>query len=177
DSPVSDVIQDQEAFLVLRLKEIEPERQQILEECRERVKSILKQRKADAAERDRANRLRSEVIEANRKGTPFAEAARSKGLEVEEYQQLEPWQTSLDLSSVYARVSAEMNPGETSPIAAGPDGYAFLHLLRRYPLDPEIKKQKEPLLTANALDAKRAILFADWIRHAREKAKLRFYQR
>ena len=171
-SPVSDVIQSGDAFFVLKLVRVNPQRPLTIEEVRPIAVRRLGARKAEGLLREKAEAALAKIREAMSAGKSFPDAAAAAGLQVQSFNDLVP--SSGTLSPEEQEVAAAtvlMQPGQLSAMIPGIDGGFAVYVSARAPVD-ETALAKEPELASRILESKRRLLFMTWLSSARDAAKI-----
>ena len=170
--PVSDVIQSGDAFFVLKLAKVNPQRPMTLEEVRPMAEKQLGARKAERLLREKAEPALVKIREAMAAGKSFSDAATAEGLQVKSVDHLDP--SGENLSSEEQGIAAAtllMEAGQLSGLISDADGGFAVYLFERAPLDAAALGKK-PELIARILESKRRLLFQTWLSSARDAAKV-----
>ncbi|MFZ0710438.1 MAG: SurA N-terminal domain-containing protein [Terrimicrobiaceae bacterium] len=171
-SPVSDVIQSGDAFFVLKLAKVNPQRPLTLEEVRPIAANRLGARKAERLLRESAEAALAKIREAISAGKSFADAAAAAGLPTRPFTDLVP--SNGELSPEEQQIAAAtvlMEPGQLSRMIPSSDGGFAVYLSARTP-GGEAAAARNPELTARILEGKRRLLFMSWLSSMREAAKI-----
>jgi hypothetical protein len=171
-SPVSDVIQSGDAFFVLKLAKVNPQRPLTIDEVRPLAEKQLGARKAERLLRERADPALARVRKAMAAGKSFADAAAAEGLQVQSFNDLDP--SGENLSPEQQGIAAAtllMQPGQLSGMISDAEGGFAVYLFERAPLDAAALERK-PELTERILESKRRLLFQTWLSSARDAAKI-----
>jgi peptidyl-prolyl cis-trans isomerase D len=171
-APVSDAVQAGDAFFVLKLAKVNPQRPMTLEEVRPVAEKQLGARKAERLLREKAQPALAKLREAMTAGKSFSDAAAAEGLEVKNFDHLDP--SGENLSSEQQGIAAAtllMEPGQVSGLISDADGAFAVYLVERAPLDATALGKK-PELTARIMESKRRLLFQTWLSSARDAAKV-----
>ena len=170
---VSDVIQSGDKFYVVELTELNPARPLTLQEATPTIEARLREAKADqvlhAGSADKIKALQSAVDS----GKKFADAAKDAGLTVETLDHLAPMADSL--TPEQRRVISATIPlkeGEISGFEPAEWGGLSVFLKSRGPLDDKELDAKREEIRQSLLENKRSMLFAEWLRLARDDAKI-----
>jgi hypothetical protein len=170
--PVSDVVQSGDAFFVLKLAKINAQRPMTLEEVRPLAEKQLGARKAERLLREKAEPALAKIREAMAGGKSFSDAVTAEGLQVKDFDHLDP--SGENLSSEEQGIAAAtllMEPGQLSGLISDADGGFAVYVFERAPLDAAALERK-PELTARILESKRRLLFQTWLSSARDAAKV-----
>jgi peptidyl-prolyl cis-trans isomerase D len=171
-NPVSDVIQSGEAFFVLKLAKVNPQRPMTLEEVRPMAEKQLGARKAERLLREKAEPALAKIREAMAAGKSFSDAAAAEGMQVKNFDHLNP--SGENISSEEQGIAAAtllMEPGQLSGLISDADGAFAVYLFERVPLDAAAL-EKKPELMARILESKRRLLFQTWLSSARDAARV-----
>ena len=169
---VSDVVQSGDAFFVLKLAKINAQRPMTLEEVRPLAEKQLGARKAERLLREKAEPALAKIREAMAGGKSFSDAVTAEGLQVKNFDHLDP--SGENLSSEEQGIAAAtllMEPGQLSGLISDADGGFAVYVFERAPLDAAALERK-PELTARILESKRRLLFQTWLSSARDAAKV-----
>jgi hypothetical protein len=170
-TPVSDVIQSGDAFFVIKLAKVNPQRPLTLDEVRPMAENQLGARKAERLLRERAEPALAKIREAMAAGKSFAEAAAAEGLQVQTFDSLDPSESLSAAQQGIAAATLLMQPGQLSGMIADGEGGFAVYLFDRAPLDAAAL-DKKPELVARILESKRRLLFQTWLSSARDSAKI-----
>ncbi len=171
-NPLSDVIQSGDAFFVLKLAKINSQRPMTLDEVRPMAEKQLGTRKAERLLREKAEPALAKIREAMVAGKSFSEAATAEGLQIKNFDHLDP--SAEKISSEEQGIAAAtllMEPGQLSGLISDADGGFAVYLFERAPLDAAALEKKAELL-ARILESKRRLLFQTWLSSARDAAKV-----
>ena len=169
---VSDVVQSGDAFFVLKLTKINPQRPMTLEEVRPVAEKQLGARKAERLLREKAEPALAKIREAMAAGKSFSDAVAAEGLQVKNFDHLDPSGESLSSEEQgIAAATLLMEPAQLSGLISDADGGFAVYLVERTPLDA-IALGKKPELTARIVESKRRLLFQTWLSSARDAAKV-----
>jgi hypothetical protein len=171
-SPVSDVIQSGDAFFVLKLAKVNPQRPMTLDEVRPMAEKQLGTRKAERLLRARADPALARIREAMAGGKTFSEAAAAEGLSVQNFDNLDPSGETLSAEQQgIAAATLLMQPGQLSGMISDAEGGFAVYLFERAPLDAAALERR-PELVERILESKRRLLFQTWLSSARDAAKI-----
>ena len=171
-SPLSDVIQSGDAFFVLKLAKVNPQRPLTIDEVRPLAEKQLGARKAERLLRERAGPALAKIREAMAAGKSFADAAAAEGLQVQSFDDLDP--SGENLSPEQQGIAAAtllMQPGQLSGMISDADGGFAVYLIERAPLHAAAL-EKKPQLIERIVESKRRLLFQTWLSSARDAAKI-----
>ena len=170
--PVSDVVQSGDAFFVLKLAKINPQRPMTLEEVRPLAEKQLGARKAERLLREKAEPALAKIRKAMAAGKSFSDAVAAEGLQVKNFDGLDPSGEGLSAEEQgIAAATLLMEPGQLSGLISDADGGFAVFLFERAPLDAAAL-EKKPELTARILESNRRLLFQTWLSSARDLAKV-----
>lgn len=176
ENPVSEILQEDNRFYVLRLEQEAPSRPLTYEEAAPKIREMLVARNAVAAQQQHSEDVRKKIEEALAAGGNFEEVLSQSGVNAEILYGAEPWAQTMDEKTFHARNSVEQKPGVPGPLARGQEGFQFVIVMERHPADATLLQQQGEEFRKVVLENKRTLLFLEWLRTAREKANLRFYQ-
>ncbi len=170
-APVSDPIQAEDKFFVIKLATINPQRTLTLEEARPLAEAQLRGMKAGEILRQGADAAIAKIREAMAGGKSFADAAAAAGLKVDSLTGVSPTGAAPDQQAIM-RATLLMEPGQLSGFVPGMQGGYAVYLASRVPLDAaELARQKDEIEPGIA-EGKRRMLFVTWLAAAREAAKV-----
>ena len=142
--PISDVIQSGDAFFVLKLTRVNPQRPLTIEEVRPIAERRLGARKAEGLLRETAEAALVRIREAISAGKSFADAAAAAGLQVQSLNDLLP--SSGTLSPKEQEVAAAtmlMEPGQLSAMIPNSDAGFAVYLSARAPvMRPRLRRTR-----------------------------------
>lgn len=174
EDPNSDVLQGTEGFYVLHLKTFKPTRQKTLEETREQIVTELINTKAREMAQKKADEIRKKLEEEVKAGKSFADAAAAAGLQLKQYNPFsmsEPDSANPEASS-FSEVLATAKAGEVTKVVNTSDGFAIGFVQERLPLESGKFKEIETQITESISTQKKMALFHEWLKDARDAAKL-----
>lgn len=174
---VGEILQDGGDFYLLSLKEVQAPRPLTEAEAFPRIREMLTEQKASSARQAQANAIRTALEAALASGKSLDELAKEKKLTVRELSGLEPWRQGMDENSFYARSVAELAPGKLSPVSRDGEGFYVLQVVARQEPTAELLASEGARMREDLQQSKRMLLFAEWLRSAREAANLRYFQR
>ena len=170
-TPVSDVVQSGDAFFVIKLAKVNPQRPLTLDEVRPMAEKQLGARKAERLLQEQADPALVKIREAMAAGKSFGEAAAAEGLQVQTFDSLDPSESLSAAQQGIAAATLLMQPGQLSGMIADAEGGFAVYLFERAPLDAAALDRK-PELVARILESKRRLLFQTWLSSARDSAKI-----
>lgn len=170
----SDALQVGDSFYVIELSELTPVRPLTLAEATPDIETRLREVKAEAALKSSATEKIQALRTAVAAGKPFAEAAKEAGLSVESLDAVAPMSESLtpEQRRVISTTLA-LKDGELSRFEPAPWGGFAVFLKSRGPLADADLAAKRDEIREGLLQNKRELLFAEWLRTAREEANIR----
>lgn len=169
----SDVIQSGDSFYVVELTELNAARPMTLDEATPVIEARLRQAKAEQALRSTADSKVTALRAALTSGKPFADAAKEAGLKVETLDNVAPVAESLTPEQrriISSTIS--LKEGELSTFENAPWGGFVAFLKTRGPLSDADLAAKRDEIKQGLIDNKRSVLFAEWLRLAREDARI-----
>lgn len=172
---VSEIIQNGNSFYILRKTQEVPSRPLTLEEVRPKIEEMLSKNKIDESQKIQAEGFKTSISKALAAGTAFPAATSALHLNAEELTGLEPWVQTSDARAIYARAAAALKEGEIGSLERDSTGYYFLYLNKRHPIDPAQQAARKAEIDSELLDSKQMLLFIEWLRLARQKSDLRFF--
>jgi hypothetical protein len=175
DEAVSEIIQDGDSFFVFRLGQEVAPRPLTLEEIGPRIREMLAMQAWQESEQVKAAGFRDSIAKAVADGQPVADAAGGKELPTLVLAGLEPWVSGMDQNTFYARSTQGLGEGEFSELQRGPEGWFFVRLDKRHPVDSALWAQRGEEIRSTILENKKNLLFLEWLRQAREASDLRFF--
>ncbi|HEY5792542.1 MAG TPA: SurA N-terminal domain-containing protein [Chthoniobacterales bacterium] len=177
--PVSEILQDGDAFYIAQLQKILPSRSLTLEEARPQIELRLVMQKTQETFQKFSEEQAQALKAAIQSGKTFAQAAGEAGLTVQSLVNYPPFQPSPsqqpDENAVIARATLPLEAGEVSGFQPAPWGGFLVQLTKRAPLDPMIYAQQHESVKTRILETKRNLLFIEWLTAAREEANLKFF--
>jgi hypothetical protein len=183
--PISDAVQGPEGFYVLHLIGGTPARPLTLDEAKPKIVEAIKSERVRQLVSSKGTDTARVIREALAAGTPLDKAMAQVGLTVErippfsilesapkpEKDKEPPKVDAPDLPTIKSAVR-EVNPGEASDFVPTPKGGLVVVVEKREPADPAGYEQSKTAFEANYIQAKRAIVFYDWLRDRRQAARL-----
>ncbi len=168
---VSDPIQVEDKFYVVRLVTINPQRGLTLEEARPLAEVQIRGMKAGEMLRQTADVSLAKIREAMAGGKTFTDAATVAGLKVDTLTAVSPMGAAPDQQAIM-RASLLMEPGQLSGFVPGMDGGYAVFLAARAPLDPAALARQKEEIEPGISEGKRRMLFVSWLAAARDAAKI-----
>jgi len=165
----SDVVQIGDVFYVVELSELLPSRAQTLEEATPTISARLTQIAAEKVLREEAANRIAAIREALAAGRTFEEA--TKGLTVGKLDNVAPMSPTLSQEDrVVLAATVSLREGEVSRAQPAEWGLFAVHLQSRSPLDEKELETHRAEIQQALLQNKQGLLFAEWLRIAREEA-------
>lgn len=175
ENNISEIIQDGDSFYVFRVTNEVAQRPLTLEETTPRIREMLAMQAAQQNEQARAAGFRDSIAQALADGMPITDAVGKHELPSLVLAGLEPWVQGMDENTNYARATAGLAEGELSELQRGPEGWFFLRVDKRHPVDAGLWEERGEEVRAAILANKQSLLFLEWLREARAKSDLRFF--
>jgi hypothetical protein len=181
--PVSDAVQGPEGFYVLHLIGGTPARPLTLDEAKPKIVEAIKSERVRQLVSTKGADTARVIREALAAGTPIDKAMAQSGLTVERIppfsiieapktdKDKEPKVDAPDLPMIKNAVR-ELNPGESTEFVPTATGGLVALVEKREPADPAGYAQASTAFETNYVQAKRAIIFYDWLRDRRQAAHL-----
>lgn len=183
--PVGDAIQGPEGFYVLHLLGVTAARPLTLDEAKPKIVETMKSERVRQLVSTKGADTARVIREALKAGTPLDKAMAQSGLTAERIppfsimesappkpeQDKEPKVDAPDLPMIKNAVR-ELNPGEATEFVPTAKGGLVAVVEKREPADPAGYAQAKTTFETNYIQAKRAIVFYDWLRDRRQAARL-----
>lgn len=173
----SDVIQAGDAFYVVELSQLAPERPLTFDEAAPQIRERLL---AIAANRLLNEQAQSKIIQMRESiaaGKAIEAAAADAGLKTVALDNLVPTAESVTPEQRgYIFPTLALRDGELSNVQPGPDGGFAVFLKSRGPLDDKAFEERRAEITEGLLENKRSLLFAEWLQKSLDAAKVSFPQ-
>ncbi len=188
--PVSDIVQTNEGFHLVRLTDHAPARLLTMEEARPQVVEAMRKNKLRAQLALKAAMGTQEVREKIKAGTPAEEALRQAGFKPERVPQfalLDPAPTPApaaegsptpapkpetpDLDRIKQAVM-ELNPGEVSQFVPTENGGLVAVLEKREAVSGAESEEQRAALDARIRQGRLSIVFQEWLKERREQANV-----
>ena len=174
ESPDSDVpLQTPEAFYVLHLNGITPERPLTLEEAKPKVVSAIKAERTQSALTARAEEVRTKLAEALKAGRSFAEAAKEAGVTAEEVLPFSLAEGNAQNADV-AQVAQGLATGELSKFTPAKEGGFLVYVRGRQGVEDKAFDIARTGFAAQMQSQKSQLFFFEWLRASRDEAKPEF---
>jgi len=177
EQPVSQILQEGSRFYVLHLKEVKEPRPLELAEVREQIATVLQARNEEEAFRNKVQEAETALREKLDAGLSLDEAAAATGWNVQSHQGLLPASSTPDDLTSFAMAGITLNEGEISSLERAPWGAFLVRLDSRAAPDPALVRERSEEARASIEQNKSSLLFAEWLRHAREQSNLRILNR
>ena len=173
--PDSDVpLQTGDAFYVLHLAKVTPERPLTLDEARPKIIAALKDERARTELASKAEDVRTRIVDALKAGRSFGDAAISAGQSAQDvppFSVMEQSASGADGSDISA-ASLELGPGEVSKFVPTSDGGLLVYVRGREAVDEQKYAQDNERLKTNMGESKRRFYFYEWLKASREAARV-----
>jgi peptidyl-prolyl cis-trans isomerase D len=174
ENPVSDVVEANDGFYVMKLANIDASRPLSLAEAKEQVITAIKKEKAQAAIQAKAKDLREKIDTGMKNGTGFVQAVESAGLKVETpepFTLADPGKNT-EIAQLIAMNGLTLEPNETSKLLQDQDGASSLliHLLKKDPVDPQKYEEFKKNMFAQESARYERIPIREWLRVELQKA-------
>jgi peptidyl-prolyl cis-trans isomerase D len=173
--PDSDVpLQTQDAFYVLHLDNVTPERPMTLDEARPKIIAAIQDTRAQTALAAQAQEVRAKIADALKAGKPFAAAATAAGQTAQDVTPFSAAEPARDVPGAeeIAEAAQELGPGELSKFLPGADGGMLVYVRDREPIDEAKFAEQRQMLTGNLLNRKRRFYFYEWLKASRDAANV-----
>jgi hypothetical protein len=165
-------LETNDAFYVLHLTHVTPERPLTLEEARPKVVAALKEERARTALTARAEDVRTKIAAALKTGSTFGAAATAAGQSAQDvapFSELTPPGAVPEASEIEI-ASMELGRGELSKFVPTADGGLLVYVRGREPVDENVFMQQLGRSTARMTDQKERFYFHEWLKASREAA-------
>jgi hypothetical protein len=183
--PVSDAVQGPEGFYVLHLIGGTPARPLMLDEAKPKIVEALKSERVRQLVSTKGADTARVIREALNAATPLDKALAQIGLTAERIppfsiletpkpekdKEPQPKVDAPDLPMIKNAVR-QLNPGESSDFVPTAVGGLVVVVEKREPADPAGYAQAKTTFETNYIQAKRTIVFYDWLRDRRQAARL-----
>jgi peptidyl-prolyl cis-trans isomerase D len=172
ENPVSDVIEANGGFYVMRLTNIEPSRPLSLVEAKDQVVAALKEEKAQAAVQARAKELREKVDADMKKGVGFVQAVENAGSKAETpapFALADPG-ANAEIAQLIARSGISLDQNETSNPLEDQNGAVIIHVLKVEPVDQQKYEEYKKAEFAKQSAVYEKIAIREWLRAELQKA-------
>jgi peptidyl-prolyl cis-trans isomerase D len=165
DVPVSDAIETDHGYYVLKLAAVQASAPLPLAQVRPLVEKNLRQRLALRQARERGEAAAKDLHAALAAGKPFAAAAAELKVPVESLPAFVPQQASAAMpdAAVLVRLSVGLQPGQASDFVPTADGGLIAYLEKRAPAAAVQAAVLRAPLAAQMLAEQRQALFSDWL--------------
>jgi hypothetical protein len=172
EMPVSDVVQGEDGFYVLKLKEIDPSNPLTLDEAKGQIIETLKKERTQAAMEAKAEELREKMLADMKSGHSFVEAATAAGYKPEEpapFSRQDPGENNPLFVTLYIN-QVDLEPGQISKLLHDRDDGLLVYLAKRDPVDEnkfqEDKKKMGPAVSGQFAD----MMFEEWLKVQQQRA-------
>ncbi|MBV9391900.1 MAG: peptidyl-prolyl cis-trans isomerase [Verrucomicrobia bacterium] len=172
ENPTSDVLESQGDFYVIRLVDIQPSRPLTFDEAKDQITTTLKDEKATAALKRKADQVRQQILLAMQGGKTFAQAAEQAGVKIDTpapFSLSVPGESSA-LAEVWRSKNIDLNPGDTSQPLIDLKGGVIIHLISKTPIDEKQYEDFKKSQYAFQNQQYQTIAFRDWLRTEQKKS-------
>lgn len=171
---VSELIQEGNSFYLVTVEATSPARQLPLEEVKDKIAALLRQEKAGRAAAEAAAKSIDQIRAAIASGKSFAEAAKAAGVKTQQVGPVTPSDPKLSPETqAFASATIGLREGELGALQPAPFGTFAAYLQKREPLADDLWKQHRAALSRTILANEKELLFREWLRSARESARIR----
>ena len=163
-----------DAYYVLHLAAVVPERQLTLDEAKSKIVAAIKDERARAALAARAEEVRAKMADALKAGRPVADAAKEAGQtaqNVTPFSVAEPIKGQADGTQL-SEATAELANGELSKFVSTADGGLLVYVRGREPADEKRFDLQKDMITTGMRRQKAGVYFSEWLRDRREAANV-----
>lgn len=170
----SDVVQVGDNFYVLEVTAVNPQRPLTLDEASGEIRARLEQVNRQRVLAQYAVDKRRIVKEAVAGGKNITDAAAAAGLKTENLNGIQPGADSVKPEQrAMLAATVGLREGEFSRVEEGPVGPFFIFLTSRGALDEKAFADRREEFRSGLLENKQRLLFAEWLRVARDAAQIR----
>ncbi|MDX2081205.1 MAG: SurA N-terminal domain-containing protein [Terrimicrobiaceae bacterium] len=171
----TDVVQRGDTFVVAQLSGINPARPLTIDEATPQIEVRLRTLAAQSTLENYITEKLQAVRQAVGSGKSIADAAAEAGLKIETFENLSPTSETLTPEQRTAvGQTFTLRDGEISPATENPEGPMAVFLASRGALDEKAFEERRAEFRDGLLENKRNLLFVEWLRTAREAARLTF---
>jgi len=172
ENPVSDVVEANGGFYVMKLANIDASRPLSLAEAKDQVIAAIKEEKAQTAIQAKAKDLREKVDTDMKQGVGFVQAVENAGSKVET---LEPFALAdpgknTEIAQLIAENGLTLEQNETSKLLQDQAGALVIHVLKKDPVDPQKYEQYKKTTFAQQSAGYERIAIREWLRVELQKA-------
>lgn len=174
-APISGVLQNGDGFLVAELTKVIPSRPLTLDEARPEIVAELTETAAAAALDKSAADALAKLRAAAKAGQSAASATAAAGLKTEPFTNLLLTDEAAPVEQRrFADTALVLGEGEISGLRADPTGAYAVWLEKRGAIDSKAAEAHRDQLMAGILAQRQRVLFAEWLKSAREAAGVTF---
>ena len=171
---ISDPIETDKGFVVVRIIDRQKERFKSLDEVRALIESELKKQKRKELAGELAKKLRAEI----ERGESMEVIAQRDSLE---FKKTEPFTRNSFIPGIgrdpaFIGTAFGLEPGEISEPVEGVRGYYIIKLLEKTAFDPEDYKTKAELIRQDLERRKQQQAFTQWFENIKKKAEIKDYR-
>ncbi len=172
ENPVSDVVEANGGFYVMKLVSIDASRPLSLAEAKDQIIAAIKAEKAQAAIEAKAKELRAKVDADMKKGVGFVQAVENAGAKAETpepFALADPGKNT-ELARLIATNEIVLEQNATSKLLQDPDGAMLIHVLKKDPVDPQKYEEYKKSAFAQQSAGYERIAIHEWLRVELQKA-------
>ena len=171
---ISDPIETEQGFVVVRIADRQKARTKSLEEVRAQIESLLKREKQKALAGDFARKIKKDIDN----GESFEVIAKRDSLE---HKTTDPFTRNdfipgIGRDPVFIGTAFALNTGEISEPVEGMRGYYIIKLLEKTEFDEEDYKAKADLIRQDLERRKQQQAFAQWYENLKSRAEIKDYR-
>jgi parvulin-like peptidyl-prolyl isomerase len=172
--PDSDVpLQTTDAFYVLHLLKVTPERPMTLDEARPKIIEAIKNERARTALTAKAEQIRSKIADTLKAGGTFAAAVAASGQPAQDLPPFTIMQPPAGQEgSDIAAASEELGTGDLSKFVPTSTGGLLVYLRGREPIDEKAFMDQSARFTARMSEQRQRFYFYEWLKASRTAARV-----
>jgi peptidyl-prolyl cis-trans isomerase D len=172
ENPVSDVVEANDGFYVMKLSNIDPSGPLSLAEAKDQVVGAIREEKAQAAIQAKAKELREKVDADGKNGVGFVQAVENAGskAEIPEPFTLEDPGKNEVIAQLIAENGLTLEQNETSKLLPDRDGALIIHVLKIDPIDQQKYEEYKKTAFAQQSAIYEKIAIREWLRVELQKA-------
>jgi len=172
ENPVSDVVEANDGFYVMKLSNIDPSRPLSLAEAKDQVIGAIKEEKAQAAIQAKAKELLQKVDAGVKTGIGFVQAIQNAGYTAETpepFALADPGKNE-EIAQLIAENDLTLGQNETSKLLQDKDGAVIIHALKIDPIDQQKYEEYKEAEFAKQSAMYERIAIREWLRVELQKA-------
>jgi peptidyl-prolyl cis-trans isomerase D len=172
ENPVSDVVEANDGFYVMKLSEIDPSAPLSLADAKDQVGAAVKEEKAQVAIQAKAKELREKIDADTKKGIGFVQAVENAGSKAETpepFALADPGKNAA-IAQLIAENGLSLEQNETSKLLQDQDGALIIHLLKKDPIDQQKYEEYKKAEFARQSATYEKIAIREWLRVELQKA-------